>query len=1157
MATIDLSRSATDYRKHYKSVRAQQGRVFVDDDHNENERVHGEESRSEIVEIVGPSGAPGDGFKLSNPRLTGGKIDFDLAPGSLYVGGYRLKLDAATTLQTQQDWLEIFGSTTLTAPTASRNDLVYVETYLVPVSSVEDSETFEVGLGGADTSTRLRQLQRVRIFTGFNGTDCKDGWAALGAAFQSEHRGILNAEDELVPDSQLEILFANNGTNTDLCSPPVAGGYLGAENQAIRVQLVDQTHFTWGFDNAAPLYRVKVNAAAGGALTQITMLTEPKDQEHWPTAGQIVEFLPWSAVLPNNEKTSEVTGFLTRVATSYDPDQQLFTIDPLNPVPGTFGLDWQQRSDAAQLAPTAGDVYFYMRVWNRGGDITSLPAIQFTPGTAVDLTGTGLQVVITGNDAPFSDYWIIAARPDSPDRVVPWSLETGRARNGYRRFYAPLGVIQWTVAAGGAVSGQVIDDCRPSFLPLTKIRGCCSVTVGDGESSFGNFSSIQAAIEALPASGGEVCILPGTFTENFQIDGLQHIVIHGCGSQTVIKPQTATSPVVTIQDSQYITIRNLRIATDTSTGIVIESSPAEILQGGGADHIVIRAVEFMVRDESAIACFFATNVVIAENSIQVKQLAAPLSNASTAGLSAAIFLFGDAVEITHNRIVTDSSARLSAAVGGIQLFGACLTVRIEHNHIEGGNGNGITLGAVFWIDSNADGTTALGNGSGQTTNSGVWVDVGGCVHIGGGSTTPQGSNGNPQVPVAWGLFFDIRILDNDILSMGTSGIGSPDLPAGTQGLPFVEIIEIAHNRITACAQLDRSLAQTSATTALPGLGGIALDVAGYVTVRDNAITLNGASFVQSICGVWIGFGGGVVVERNSILDNGPAIQTQQPFEAGPRAGIRVEFAVPPLSLNIANNVSSIETEFPALRAHGNVVVAPSGPALAALALGYVSVADNELTCGALDALSATAPWPMDVLRYYFGGAAVFVFDLGLLSELSSANVDFSSLALQQGGMAGGLTLDASPDFISGDILFQSNRVLLNFPDSGQTPITSSVTLFSFADIGMESNQLVARTGNHPLVTNALVVGVSVRLEGNRCQDRFDAGFSGVSVGFLNATTDNQGSRCFFAAGVTSLLVDTGNKSWIDALAPGLCKELMAAVGAGYLAAGYTMQTQQA
>jgi hypothetical protein len=298
------------------------------------------------------------------------------------------------------------------------------------------------------------------------------------------------------------------------------------------------------------------------------------------------------------------------------------------------------------------------------------------------------------------------------------------------------------------------------------------------------------------------------------------------------------------------------------------------------------------------------------------------------------------------------------------------------------------------------------------------------------------------------------------------------------------------------------------------------------------------------------------LEGNSILENGPRIQTQQPLEAGPRAGIRVEYALPALSLNSANGISTVETEFPALRAHGNIVVAPSGPALAVLAIGYVCVTDNELTCGALDSVPAQSPWPLDRLRSIFGGATVFVFNLGLLSELSAANVDYSNLAQHQAGMAAGQQADTSPDFVSGDILFQSNRVMLNFPDSQQATIYTNVTLFGLADTSMQSNQLIARTGNHPLITNAFAVGVSVRLEGNRCQDRFDPGFSGVSVGFLNATTDNQGSRCFLAMGVATLLVNTGNRSWLDMVVKGACEELKTAAGEQYIAAGYVAQDQQ-
>src|SRR5258708_3791855 len=112
MSTIDLSRSATDYRKHYKSVRAQQGRVFVDDDHNDNERIHGEDQRRELVDIIGPAGVPGNGFAISNPRLTNGKLDFDIAAGAFYLGGNRLQLDPATPYQLQPDWLELFRNRT-------------------------------------------------------------------------------------------------------------------------------------------------------------------------------------------------------------------------------------------------------------------------------------------------------------------------------------------------------------------------------------------------------------------------------------------------------------------------------------------------------------------------------------------------------------------------------------------------------------------------------------------------------------------------------------------------------------------------------------------------------------------------------------------------------------------------------------------------------------------------------------------------------------------------------------------------------------------------------------------------------------------------------------------------------------------------------------
>jgi hypothetical protein len=370
------------------------------------------------------------------------------------------------------------------------------------------------------------------------------------------------------------------------------------------------------------------------------------------------------------------------------------------------------------------------------------------------------------------------------------------------------------------------------------------------------------------------------------------------------------------------------------------------------------------------------------------------------------------------------------------------------------------------------------------------------------------------------------------------------------GLPLINVIEMARNRIYTCAQRDRTEAATASTAPLPGRGGIALIEASFALIRDNWIALNGASFVPSICGIWFGVSMGLVLEQNEILDNGPRIITQQTFEAGPRAGIRVEFAFAAPTLDPGQGLPQAETEFPAMRAHDNVVIAPSGPALAVFAGGPVSVADNELTAGALDTVTATSPWLMDKLRSVFGGSAVFIFDFGQLSEASSANIDFANIALHRGGVARA-TATPAPEFVSGDVQFNNNRVLLNFGDPVATPIISSVALASLADIGIESNQFLARTGAHTLATNVLAISFSVRFDWNRCQDRFDTGFSGFTVGFMNTTTDNHGKRCFYAAGQTQALVDRDNSSLIDTSSKRrLCAEVQAAMDAKLKVAGY-------
>jgi hypothetical protein len=134
MATIDISRRAFDPRKHYSSVRMQQGRVIVDDDWNENERIENEDRRRARVDIIGRSGSPDQGFRIADARIADGMIDFDALPGTFYLGGLRLDLENKETYRTQKDWLQQ-PDDLHKVPENERFDLVYLVVWQQPVGA--------------------------------------------------------------------------------------------------------------------------------------------------------------------------------------------------------------------------------------------------------------------------------------------------------------------------------------------------------------------------------------------------------------------------------------------------------------------------------------------------------------------------------------------------------------------------------------------------------------------------------------------------------------------------------------------------------------------------------------------------------------------------------------------------------------------------------------------------------------------------------------------------------------------------------------------------------------------------------------------------------------------------------------------------------------
>ncbi|MCI0808354.1 MAG: right-handed parallel beta-helix repeat-containing protein [Chloroflexi bacterium] len=1014
MSSTDISRHLFDARKRYISVQMQQGRVFLDADWNENERIADDARRKAILDIVGGQGSPDGGYRISGVTGAGQDLDFRIEPGTYYLGGTRLDLDQPESFRAQTDWLDQPPGGI--DPEHRRIDVVYLETWQQSVTAVEDSELLEVALGGPDTSTRIRNMSRVRVLRNVNNPDCADAWKAASERFAKAGRGQLNAGGELVTDAELTVTIDPGVVGSDPCDPETTGGYLGAENQAIRVQIVSPNTFTWGFDNGSALYRVSLSADR----TKITFITEPRDQAHWPLAGDTVELLPWSALLPNGEKVAEHQGHLSRLASSFNPDVREVTMT--DPPAAGFGQEWQARPDAALL----GEEYFYLRVWHRGTDRTGAPAISFTAGTPVELGHTGLSITLDGSAFRPGDYWTIAARPNSPSEVMPWQLLTGASPIGPKFFVAPLALIQWRRRGRNFVP-QIISDCRARFLPLTSTETCSTYTVGDGSHSRGHFDSIQAAINALPLKGGEIHVLPGVYRENVRIIRRRNVTVFGCGKDTrVIAPGGSEQPVFRIRDCRGVCLSSMAIETDLGIGVQLEQAagishepgddspvepvekptetirqPAETLRkvDGAAvarldifntsrgavnladavnvserfervlgvaraaslsdlidrlpqalEDIVLKKLSITVRDRQAIHGQGGDSITVEDCEIRIRQLTEDMNSETDAGRWPGIFLTADDLTITGNSIEVDERAGARrTALGGLQVGGGSDRVSIARNTIIGGNGRGITLGSIVYIPAKEpdlprlDFSRFLRFAAFLPPGLNIVVDRRGCVIWTLNPPAPTDDDGSPLIPASTGSLSEVEIVGNRITSMAGSGISVAHFfdPTVTTDCITVSGLLIRDNIVRNCLQGDVAEASVSSRT-FGAFGGITLGSALGLEIRHNTIEANGLSHVNPVCGIFVLYAEGALIDDNQIAGNGPRTNTDSVPRAGNRGGIVIAYARAPEAGN-SSQTAILSAPEPAVRVHRNTVIAPEGRALKITASGQVVVRDNNLS----------------------------------------------------------------------------------------------------------------------------------------------------------------------------------------------------------------------
>jgi hypothetical protein len=530
MAT-DVARLSFDPARLYRGVAYQQGRVTLEAEQNEQRVIDSEERRKEIIDIVGPAGTPDNGY-----AVTIGPSGVSIGPGTMYVGGWRVSLHEALDVANQPDWLDQFPATSAPPNTLAAEHLPNEHVLLwlqdTDVTAVEDPALYEVALGGPDGAARTRLLQRIkRIPT--TAVTCADAlaqdqqtWAAQGLEFHPKTM-------QLRSQSRLQVAWEGIPEPPNVCEPASTGGFLGAENQCIRVQLTaineDGTFdLLWGYDDASFLYRVTPDTSNQPVLT---LERAPVDDYHRPQLKQPVQLLRATANLASTDGVIEgyvaaLGGEPGLVTTAYDPDTRTVQAD-FPGLPNGVPADYSPQ--------------LYLRVWNQWLQKQTL-------NTPISLEGTGVTITVaahsdtddaTDSDAHLhlDDYWCIGVRPATPTAIYPERyLRAPQRPDGPHQWVCPLAVI-----SPGIDTFKILADCRVQFPPLTELECCDCCTVDVRPSDAANLPKLIAGAAQGRASSDadgriSICFQPGRYelSSPLVLAGLQNVILRACNDAVVL-----------------------------------------------------------------------------------------------------------------------------------------------------------------------------------------------------------------------------------------------------------------------------------------------------------------------------------------------------------------------------------------------------------------------------------------------------------------------------------------------------------------------------------------------------------------------------------------------------------------------------------------------
>lgn len=959
----DFTRSTFNKKQHYSSVCMQQGRVQMDADWNEQMDIQAHLRQTRARDVIGLTGVPkyGGGFAISKDNN-----ELKISSGRIYVGGILCELEEEIRYQTQPDYPKLPIESDLLVNMADGKYLVYIDVWQRHISALEDGNIREKALGGPDTATRSKTVWQVKLQS-VEASEC----SLIDPAWQqgaTNSTGLLSAR-------------AKPGDESDNpCVLPPNAGYRRLENQLYRVEIhesgtegSDNPTFKWSRDNGSIV--AKVEELSGEEITVSHAVQ-----------GRLDEFSPgqWIELTDDVHELRGKKGVFLKIK---EKNGEKIKVEP-----SLEDVGW-----------SSGDFSGLIKI--RRWDSNGAAKVEIPAGNEGFLKlEDGVEIKFEqGNDYKAGDYWLIPARSATGD--IEWPKDAtdnpeSKTPDGIKHHYGKLALVE----IKDHNFNKFIQDCREFFPPLNEVtigKGCCTVTVGDGESTNGDVNSLQEAI-AQVQTGGTICLLPGLHKANVIIKGGKNISIKGCGQQTRVIPGKSKQPIFNIIDSQFITIEGMNITTFEGTAILMEEKAVgklkEIEISGNRIIALINAVHIrngekikirgnkirmLDRDEGNTAIFMRAEDSIVENNeisvIPAKKLSPPeeITHIEIAipDLSAPDtdvesiynnpFWLSSYLNKIWNYTLSEYPEKAFRVPGGIQIAGDSEGIEIKENQVTGGYWNGITLGHTPRYMNDLLKPILK-------TNYGINKD----------SLDDKALKRLKEDFV--GFITNMRIEGNEIKYMGLNGIGVVNFfsLAEVGEMVTVDELTITGNTIAECLQQKPSKIEGKMQLEM-AFGGIALADCENLTIRENHIEKNGANFTAPVCGIFIQHGERIDISDNRILNNGPkTFEGLNEVSSGIGGGIIIRLGIGKVMEEFVEKIPFMDG-VPAVKIHDNIVTQPLGKALFIGAFGPVSVVGNHLTSQGIDPKISFFPSLAGSVMIINLGVSRDLFALSLISQLKT------------------------------------------------------------------------------------------------------------------------------------------------------------------------------